>query len=366
MIDWFHSFFKNRTITLTINNQIINFFPVPVELSQGSPLFFILYLFYNAELLEKCNQSRKKAIILGFADDVNILAYDTNTEANCRTLKSLHGACAEWAEKHGTTFSPSKYELIHLARNPKKFNMTAIVKIGDVVVQAKSDIRILDLQIDTKLKWDLHVKKIQTKMTKQKLTLSKLTTFIWRTSLAKFKIVYSAVIKSAIFYASSIWRSPCETSRHSKSIDKKLKVIQNECLRVMSEAFRITAIKMLKVETQIESIGIYLNKLQAKTRLRMTMNGFKQRSETTCEKIRQKLKANKRRRRQTGNTPGKIKHKWIDNIILLDTQLMNRDETSMTFWLCNAARIDQQNEEMNAAWLIKKQTKKFKSFFKYK
>ena len=66
---------------------------------------------------------------------------------------------------------------------------------------------------------------------------------------------------------------------------------------------------MLKIEIQIKFINIYLNKFQTKTHLKMTMNYFKQKFETTCEKIRQKLKANKERRRQAGNTPGKIKHK---------------------------------------------------------
>ena len=134
----------------------------------------------------------------------------------------------------------------------------------------------------------------------------------------------------------------------------------------MSKTFKITAIKMLKIEIQIKFINIYLNKFQTKTRLKMIMNGFKQKFETTCEKIRQKLKIIKRRRRQVNNTSSKIKHKWINNIILLNIQLMNRDETSTALWLCNAARTDQQNEEINVAWLIKKQTKKFKNFFKHK
>ena len=77
----------------------------------------------------------------------------------------------------------------------------------------------------------------------------------------------------------------------------------------MLKTFKITAINMLKVEIQIKFINIYLNKLQTKTRLKIIINGFKQRFETTCEKIRQKLKINKGRRRQAGNTPGKIKHK---------------------------------------------------------
>ena len=152
--------------------------------------------------------------------------------------------------------------------------------------------------------------------------------------------MYDAVIKSTIFYTSSIWRSLCETSKHSKNIDKKLKIIQNEYLRVILKTFKIITIKMLKIEIQIKFINIYLNKFQIKTRLRMIMDGFKQKFETTCEKIKQKLKANKERRRQAGNTPGKIKHKWTDNIIFLGTQLINRGEISTIFWLCNAARID--------------------------
>ena len=60
IIDWFHNFFKNRTITLTINNQIINFFSISIELSQNSMLFFILYFFYNAELLKKMQSIEKK------------------------------------------------------------------------------------------------------------------------------------------------------------------------------------------------------------------------------------------------------------------------------------------------------------------
>ena len=77
----------------------------------------------------------------------------------------------------------------------------------------------------------------------------------------------------------------------------------------MSKTFKITTIKMLKFEIQIIFINIYLNKLRIKTRLKIIINDFKQKFETTCEKIRQKLKANKERRRQAGNTTGKIKHK---------------------------------------------------------
>lgn len=54
---------------------------------------------------------------MAFVDDVNILAYSSSTEANCRTLERVHRACLKWAKRHGAEFAPSKYELIHLAKN---------------------------------------------------------------------------------------------------------------------------------------------------------------------------------------------------------------------------------------------------------
>jgi hypothetical protein len=38
-------------------------------------------------------------------------------------------ACEDWARRHGSKFNPGKYELLHLTRTPKKFNIKANIKI---------------------------------------------------------------------------------------------------------------------------------------------------------------------------------------------------------------------------------------------
>ena len=80
-----------------------------------------------------------------------------------------------WAHRHGSTFAPKKYELIYFARNPKRFNMAATITIGGEIKVPKTDIRVLGIQIDTKLKWGSHVKKIQEKTVTQTRALTKLT-----------------------------------------------------------------------------------------------------------------------------------------------------------------------------------------------
>lgn len=113
---------------------------------------------------------------MGFIDNVNILAYGTSTEENVKTLERLHKQCKRWALQHGSTFAPKKYELIHFAQNPKKFNMAAAISIAGITKTSKTNIKVLGVQIDTKLKWGPHVKKVQEKMVTQTRALTKVTT----------------------------------------------------------------------------------------------------------------------------------------------------------------------------------------------
>lgn len=50
------------------------------------------------------------------------------------------------------TFAPQKYEIIHLARNTKRFNMAATITIAGKTCVTKANIRVLGVQIDAKLK----------------------------------------------------------------------------------------------------------------------------------------------------------------------------------------------------------------------
>ena len=203
IINWIWSFLKKREIILSINNKNIDIFSMTINILQRFFISLILYLFYNVDLLKACSNFEAKTTTLSFVNDVNILAYGINTEKNCRILEKVHKLCAKWANTYETEFASFKYELIHLTRNVKKFNMKVMINIKNIVIEFKSNIRVLKLQIDFRLKWDFYVKKIQIKMSKQKLILSKLTTFIWKTTLAKIRIFYSSIIRSFITYVSA-------------------------------------------------------------------------------------------------------------------------------------------------------------------
>lgn len=82
--------------------------------------------------------------------------------------------------------------------------MTAAITIGEETKTPKADIRILGVQIDTKLGWKPHIKKIQEKMVTQTRALTKITTSTWGATFAKARHVYCAVVRPAITYGSTI------------------------------------------------------------------------------------------------------------------------------------------------------------------
>jgi hypothetical protein len=57
-----------------------------------------------------------------------------------------------WARQHGVVFAPKKYHLIYFIRSHKKFNIKATVNIRGFTEGPVSNLRVLGVQVDLKLK----------------------------------------------------------------------------------------------------------------------------------------------------------------------------------------------------------------------
>jgi len=68
---------------------------INADISQRFLISSILFLFFNASLIKKCEVLKIKIEVLDFVDDINILVYDRFTEEICRTLSKIHNVCAK-------------------------------------------------------------------------------------------------------------------------------------------------------------------------------------------------------------------------------------------------------------------------------
>ena len=151
IVKWVESFLQDRQSTIQIISEESELRPVRNGIPQGSLVSPILFLFFNEELVRICNGFGYRSSAIGFVDDINILAWGRSTKHNCRALTQVHNQCFEWARKHGATFAPTKYELIHLTRYPRKFNLGATISFREIEVLLKAHVRVLRVEIDSKL-----------------------------------------------------------------------------------------------------------------------------------------------------------------------------------------------------------------------
>jgi len=68
---------------------------INADILQRFLILLILFLFFNASLIEKCKALKIKIKVLDFINDINILAYDRFIEEICRTLSRMHDVCVK-------------------------------------------------------------------------------------------------------------------------------------------------------------------------------------------------------------------------------------------------------------------------------
>ena len=68
IVQWTASFLTDRTSTLILNYDSSEVFAVRNGIPQGSPVSPILFLFYNEELIRKCNAIGEQACGIGFVE----------------------------------------------------------------------------------------------------------------------------------------------------------------------------------------------------------------------------------------------------------------------------------------------------------
>jgi len=288
IIEWTCSFLKNRETSLIFNEQTSDMREINADISQRFLISSILFLFFNASLIEKCKALKIKIEVLNFINDINILVYDRFTEEICRTLSKAHDVCAKWACTHDATFASEKYKLMHFTRKSKRFDMTINIQIKNSVIKLKSDVRVLKMQLNTKLQWNAHLQQIEVNHVTRMLTLSCLEVFTWRAIFTKARQVYSAVVRSEIAFETSVWHQRDKKNELS-SKEHRLETLQNQTLHHVAEVFKRVSIETLETETYTSSLHVHLNMLQNKIMLRSRVNNRTQEIRQACKLIRVRL-----------------------------------------------------------------------------
>jgi hypothetical protein len=311
IIGWVSSFLRGRETTIKLFEGESQCFKVATGIPQGSPVSPILFLFFVADLLDATNNEALRVSSNGFVDDINVLTYGGSTERNCKILEETHRKCEEWAATHGAKFAPDKYEIMHLTRTPRRFNLKATPILGGLRKEPKGNIRVLGVQIDAKLRWGPHMAKVREKAASQLLATSRITASTWGAGFAKAKLIYSTVVKPAILYGAGVWYSPQGSTKNTKQTDQRLDTTQNRFLRKMLGAYRAVHGRVLEKEADIEPITVALEKIAAKAVKRSVTSVGGRTVQRACEKIRNSALPGGGASNRQAITPLEDKKRWL-------------------------------------------------------
>jgi hypothetical protein len=78
--NWVINFLKNRKTEICFSNFMLKSHQIFISILQGLYISLILYLFYNANLLNICKNIILYINFLNFIDDINIIIFSINAE----------------------------------------------------------------------------------------------------------------------------------------------------------------------------------------------------------------------------------------------------------------------------------------------
>jgi hypothetical protein len=124
-----------------------------------------LYLYYNADLIETCNQE-PNTLATGYMDDVGILRRGSSITETCNGLERTMQKATAWARRHASVFAPEKFQLTHHIRKRGVAGGEHKIQVEQTEVHPSSSSKYLGVTLDTALNWKRHVQYLTIKISK--------------------------------------------------------------------------------------------------------------------------------------------------------------------------------------------------------
>jgi ribonuclease HI len=268
LVPWVKAFLSNRSTRIRMPEGMSDRFPTPTGIPQGSPISPILYLIYNADLIESCGNGVTSN---GWVDDACLMVKGDSERETIQKLRSACRKADQWARKHASVFDPKKYGLIHFVNTQEADpQYTPLCLQGHTVAATRTAERYLGYWLDPALDFDYHREKAIEKADVSLQALRSLASSTWGASLSAMRRIYQAVVIPQMLFGVSAWYQPMVISKmKARSISQPFVTIQKRAACLISGAFRTTAAEALNTELYLPPIAIHMNRLVKETAVRL-------------------------------------------------------------------------------------------------
>lgn len=243
LVQWVNAFCTKRTATISVNGDISEKQElVQAGLPQGSPLSPMLFLFFNADLVQHRLDSQGGSI--AFVDDYTAWVTGHSAETNQEGLQAIVDRALDWERRSGATFEGEKTTLIHFTRNMSRISTTPLVIKGKAV-EPTDTAKILGVVMDSELRYKQQVANAATKGLIAAMALRRLRML----SPSTARQLFTTTVAPGVDYASSVWMHACKNSAMA-SLDR----VQRIGAQAITGVFQLVATSVSEAEASIHTV----------------------------------------------------------------------------------------------------------------
>jgi hypothetical protein len=218
-LDWFRDYLRERKQYVSYNGKQSQTLNITCGVPQGSVLGPLLFIIYTNDLPDCIN----RANTILFADDTTIYTSSSDIQYMYNVMNENLERLTDWfrANKLSLNITKTNYMLFSNASHIKKTQDLQIS--GQTIYQVKNT-KFLGINIDDKLKWDVHIKSIKSRISSSLFIMNKIKHFVPMKSL---RTLYYSIVYPYLTYGITLWGSTFESQL------KKIKVMQKKVVRTI-------------------------------------------------------------------------------------------------------------------------------------
>lgn len=276
---------RNRRTKLKFDDFLSDFFEIDNGIGQGDPLSMILYLFYNADLLDL---ARGKEEAVAFVDDAALITEaETFEKAHDMLADMLNrkGGGKEWSKDHNSNFELSKTVIMDCSPkrvpDPSRPGKTMPKPRPDFILDGRrikpvTTFKFLGVMFDQELRWEEQAKYALAKATTWTLLFRRLAKSSTGMNQKLMKKLFTSVAIPKMTYAADVWYTPIhkrpgdKNNRGSVGMTKLLARVQRMAALAITGAFRTTATDILNVHANLLPTDLLLHKICQRAAVRIS------------------------------------------------------------------------------------------------